>query len=45
MVANILLGLFALGFAVAIVDIIREGYRNEQDFRDFHRRDRDRWKS
>jgi hypothetical protein len=44
MVANILLCLFGLGFAVAVWDIIREGYRNEKDFRDFLRRDRDRWK-
>ena len=44
MLENILLGLFGLGFAVAVWDIIREGYRNEQDFRDFHRKDRDRQK-
>jgi hypothetical protein len=44
MVANIVLGFFVLGIIAAIVDIIREGYKNKQDFRDFHRRDRDRWR-
>lgn len=44
MVANILFCLFILGIVVAIWDIMRRDYKNERDFRDFHRRDRDRRK-
>lgn len=43
-VSNIFLGIFVLGIAVAIWDIMRRDYKNERDFRDFHRRDRDRRK-
>jgi hypothetical protein len=43
MLDYILLGIFGLGFAAAVFDLIRESYRNEQDCRKFDRRDRDRW--
>jgi hypothetical protein len=44
MLEHVLLCIFGLGFAAAVWDLLREGYRNEQDFRDFHRKDRDRRK-
>jgi hypothetical protein len=44
MVTNIFLLVFALGVVAAIADIIHEGYRNERDYRDFIRKERDRFK-